>query len=151
MAVFSRVTISIAVLKVKRIYEAPQPSDGWRILVDRVWPRGVSRAHAGIALWLKEIAPSTALRKWFGHDPKRWPEFQKRYRRELRAKGDLIGSIKQLEKKHGVVTLVFSARDEERNQAIVLCDFLSRRPSRGERKRPERKSKRRRAKKRAGR
>lgn len=137
-------------IKVKRIYDAPQPADCWRILVDRVWPRGVSKAHADIALWLKEVAPSTALRKWFGHDPKRWPEFQKRYRQELRAKGDLIGRIKQMEKEHGVVTLVFSARDKEHNQAIVLCDFLARRPSRNERNRPERKSKRRRAKKKAG-
>ena len=71
-------------LKVKRIYEAPAPSDGYRILVDRVWPRGVSKERAAIALWLKEIAPSTGLRKWFGHDPERWPEFQKRYRQELR-------------------------------------------------------------------
>ena len=115
----------IIVLKVKRIYEPPAPSDGYRILVDRVWPRGVSKERAAIALWLKEIAPSAGLRKWFGHDPERWPEFQKRYRQELRAKTELAERIRQLEKEHRVVTLLFGARDEERNQAIVLRDFLA--------------------------
>src|SRR3989442_1448260 len=118
--IFLRATIFLAVLRLKRIYKAPQPSDGCRILVNRVWPRGVSKERAGIALWLKEIGPSTALRKWFGHDPKRWPEFQKRYRQELRDKRELAARIKQLENEHGVVTLVFSVRDEERNQAVVL-------------------------------
>jgi uncharacterized protein YeaO (DUF488 family) len=117
----------IIVLKVKRIYEAPAPSDGCRVLVDRVWPRGVSKQRAAIALWLKEIAPSAGLRKWFGHEPERWPEFQKRYRRELRKKSDLATRIRQLEKEERVVTLLFSARDEERNQAVALRDFLARR------------------------
>src|SRR5690242_16281708 len=126
-----RATIS-GVLKIKRIYEPPQRSDGCRILVDRVWPRGVSKERAAMALWLKEIGPSTALRKWFGHDPARWPEFQKRYREELRDRPELTDQIKQLEKEHGVVTLVFSARDEERNQAVVIRDFLAKRsPKRG--------------------
>ncbi len=115
----------IVVLKVKRIYEAPAPSDGYRILVDRVWPRGVSKQRAAIALWLKEIAPSAGLRKWFGHEPVRWPEFQKRYRQELRAKPNLALQIRQLEKEHHVVTLLFGARDEEHNQAVVLRDFLA--------------------------
>ena len=115
-------------LQIKPIYEAPQPSDGCRILVDGVWPRGVSKERAEIALWLKEIGPSTALRKWFGH-PKHWPEFQKRYRQELRDKSELAARIKQLENEHGVVTLVFSVRDEERNQAVVLRDFLAKRSS----------------------
>ncbi len=116
-------------LKLKRIYEASRRSDGCRVLVDRVWPRGVFKERADIALWLKEVAPSTALRKWFGHEPERWPEFQKRYRQELRAKSELVARIRQLEKEHGVVTLLFSARDEERNQAVVLRDFLeNRRP-----------------------
>jgi uncharacterized protein YeaO (DUF488 family) len=113
------------VLKLKRIYETPHPADGCRILVDRVWPRGVSKERANLALWLKEIGPSTALRKWFGHDPKRWPEFQKRYRKELRGKAGLAAQIRQLEKEHRVVTLLFSARDEEHNQAVVLRDFLA--------------------------
>lgn len=114
-------------LRFKRIYKAPQPSDGCRILVNRVWPRVVSKERAGIALWLKEIGPSTGLRKWFGHDPKRWPEFQKRYRQELRDKPKLTARIQQLEKEQRVVTLLFSARDEERNQAVVLRDFLAKR------------------------
>src|SRR5260370_20877658 len=134
----------LAGLAIKGSYEAPQPSDGCRILVDRVWPRGVSKERAEIALWLKEIGPSTALRKWFGHDPKHWPEFQKRYRQELRNKSELAARIKQLENEHGVVTLVFSARDEERNQAVVLRDFLAKRPRRSERRRAD-KSERRRA------
>ena len=115
------------VLQVKRIYEPPAPSDGCRILVDRVWPRGVSKERAAIALWLKEIAPSAGLRKWFGHEPKRWPEFQKRYGQELRDKNDLALQIRQLEKQNGVVTLLYSAHDEEHNQAVALRDFLSKR------------------------
>ena len=121
-------------LKLKRIYEPPQRSDGYRILVDRVWPRGVSKERAAIALWLKEIGPSTALRKWFGHDPARWAEFQKRYRQELRREPELTARITHLEKEHGTVTLVFSARDEERNQAVVIRDFLAKRRPEPERK-----------------
>ena len=128
-----RATISL-VLKLKRIYETPQRSDGYRILVDRVWPRGVFKERAAIALWLKEIGPSTALRKWFGHDPARWPEFQKRYRQELRGRPDLTARIAQLEKEHGVVTLLFSARDQERNQAVVIRDLLTKRRPQSERK-----------------
>lgn len=133
LASFPRVTI-LVVLKLKRIYEAPQNSDGYRILVDRIWPRGVSKERAAIALWLKEVGPSTGLRKWFGHDPARWLEFQKRYRQELRGRPELTARIKQLEKEHGVVTLVFSARDEERNQAVVIRDFLAKRSPKSERK-----------------
>ena len=118
-------------LQLKRIYEAPKRSDGCRILVDRVWPRGVSKERANIILWLKEIGPSTALRKWFGHDPKRWPEFQKRYRQELRSKRELTAHIKEMEKERGIVTLLFSARDEEHNQAVALRDFLEKRKVRG--------------------
>ena len=133
LACFPRVTI-LVVLKLKRIYEAPQNSDGYRILVDRIWPRGVSKERAAIALWLKEVGPSTGLRKWFGHDPARWLEFQKRYRQELRGRPELTARIKQLEKEHGVVTLVFSAQDEERNQAVVIRDFLAKRSPKSERK-----------------
>ena len=114
-------------LKLKRIYEAPRPADGYRILVDRVWPRGISKQRAEIGLWLKEIGPSTVLRKWFGHDPARWPEFQKRYRQELRDKSELTARIQQLEKEHRVVTLVFSARDDKHNQAVVLRAVLAKR------------------------
>jgi len=134
---------SSAVLQIKRIYECPQPADGCRILVGRVWPRGVPKERAEVALWLKEIGPSTALRKWFGHDPKRWPEFQKRYRQELRDKRELTARIKQLENEHRVVTLVFSARDEERNQAVVWRDFLAKRPRKSERRRADKRERRR--------
>jgi len=126
-------------IKLKRVYKPSLPSDGYRILVDRVWPRGVSKERAEVALWIREIGPSTALRKWFGHDPERWTEFQKRYRQELKNKSDLLAHIKELEKEHGSITLVFSARDEERNQAVVLRDFLAKRPGKSKRKRARKK------------
>ena len=112
------------VFQIKRIYLPAQASDGYRVLVDRLWPRGVSRQRAHLDLWLKEIGPSDALRKWFGHEPERWPEFERRYRKELRAKPELVREIRQLQKEHGKVTLLFSARDEERNQAVALRTFL---------------------------
>jgi uncharacterized protein YeaO (DUF488 family) len=113
------------VLKVKRIYEAPAPADGYRVLVDRLWPRGLAKKTAHVDIWMKEIAPSHALRKWFGHDPERWAEFQRRYRAELRAMPQLLAQVKQLLKEHGTVTLLFGARDERRNQAVALRAFLS--------------------------
>jgi uncharacterized protein YeaO (DUF488 family) len=113
-----------SVLRVKRIYESPGSSDGFRVLVDRLWPRGVSRQKARVDLWMKEIAPSDALRRWFGHEPSRWAEFQRRYRRELRQNAGLAGELKKLLRQHRTVTLLFSARDERRNQAVVLRDFL---------------------------
>ena len=109
--------------QIKRIYLPAQASDGYRVLVDRLWPRGVSRQKARLDL-LKEIGPSDALRKRLGHEPERWPEFERRYRKELRAKPELVRQIRQLQKEHGKVTLLFSARDEERNQALALRDFL---------------------------
>ena len=132
----------MAVIKLKRVYETSQPSDGYRILVDRIWPRGMPKRRAKIDLWLKEIGPSTALRKWFGHDPERWAEFQKRYRRELGAESELIAYIKRMEKEYRVVTLVFSARDEERNQAVVLRDFLANRRRKTKRRPAEKKARR---------
>ena len=113
--------------KLKRVYEASQASDGYRVLVDRIWPRGVSKEKARIDFWMKEIAPSDTLRKWFGHDPERWHEFQRRYGEELRKEIGLPKQLKQLEKEHGTVTLVFSARDEDHNQAVALRAFLLRR------------------------
>lgn len=110
--------------KVKRIYEAPVASDGYRVLVDRLWPRGLSKEKAQVDLWMKEIAPSNALRRWFGHTPERWAEFQSRYRRELRQNAQLTRLLKQLLKEHRIVTLLFSARDEEHNQAVALSAFL---------------------------
>jgi uncharacterized protein YeaO (DUF488 family) len=111
-------------IRTKRIYDPPQASDGCRILVDRLWPRGVSRSKARLDLWMKEIAPSDALRKWFGHQPDRWTEFQNRYRRELRAAPERVRQLRQLVKEHGTVTLLYSARDERHNQAVVLRSFL---------------------------
>jgi uncharacterized protein YeaO (DUF488 family) len=116
---------NLVVLKLKRAYEPAEASDGYRILVDRIWPRGISKKRAHVAVWLKELGPSTPLRKWFGHDPARWGEFQKRYRRELQDKPELIARIRQLEQEYSVVTLIFSARDEEHNQAVVLRDVLA--------------------------
>ncbi len=111
--------------KLKRAYDAAEPADGYRVLVDRLWPRGVSKEKAHLDLWMKEIAPSDGLRKWFGHDPKRWPEFQKRYRAELRKNSALVKQLKELEKQHRTVTLVYSAHDELHNQAIALQAFLT--------------------------
>jgi uncharacterized protein YeaO (DUF488 family) len=108
------------VLKIKRIYDTPNPADGYRVFVDRLWPRGISKKTAHIDLWMKQIAPSHALRKWFGHDPARWTQFQQRYRRELHAMPQLVAQMKRLLKEHGTVTLVFAARDERHNQAVTL-------------------------------
>lgn len=106
-------------IKIKRVYEKPEIGDGRRILVDRVWPRGVKKEQAKIDLWLKEIAPSTELRKWFGHDPEKWDEFRKRYRGELRKNREAVQKLKR-ELEQGPVTLVYSARDEAHNQAVVI-------------------------------
>lgn len=111
-------------IKIKRIYEKPRQDDGRRILVDRVWPRGVKKEQAHIDLWLKDIAPSTELRKWFGHDPDKWLEFRKRYRAELRRNRAAVRQLKQ-ELDKGPVTLVYSARDEAHNQAVVLRESKS--------------------------
>jgi uncharacterized protein YeaO (DUF488 family) len=112
----------------KRIYAPPSPSDGYRVLVDRLWPRGVSRATAGIDLWLRDIAPSAELRRWYGHVLDRWPSFQERYRAELEANGELLDRLQDLERRHGAVTLLFAARDETHNEAAVIADVLRHRP-----------------------
>ena len=106
-------------IKIKRVYEQPDKDDGRRILVDRLWPRGLTKEKASVDLWLKDIAPSTELRKWFGHDPGKWGEFKKRYLAELGGKGEQIRLLKQ-EMEKGVVTLVYGAKDEEHNEALVL-------------------------------
>ncbi|WP_414462559.1 DUF488 domain-containing protein [Hyphomicrobium sp. DY-1] len=118
-----RVNIQVSHLQLKRAYEAAIPEDGIRILVDRLWPRGLSKEKASLDKWEKDIAPSTGLRKWFSHDPARWTEFQRRYRAELRQHGDLLNSIRKLANTH-TVTLIYSARDEEYNDAVVLRDVL---------------------------
>jgi uncharacterized protein YeaO (DUF488 family) len=115
-------------LKLRRIYLPPTPSDGYRVLVDRLWPRGLSKSKAHVDLWMKDIGPSNGLRKWFGHDPKRWIAFRARYWRELRRKSQLVLELKKLLKKQRAVTLLFSARDEQHNQAVALSAFLQKRP-----------------------
>src|SRR5690349_11180979 len=105
--------------KIKRVYDPPEKSDGTRILVDRLWPRGLSKAKAGIDLWLKEIAPSAELRTWFGHDADRWDEFRTRYRAELKKNEPALTALKQ-EIEKGAVTLVYGAKDEAHNNAVVL-------------------------------
>jgi uncharacterized protein YeaO (DUF488 family) len=110
-------------IKLKRVYEEPSSEDGFRVLVDRLWPRGLSKERAAVDLWLKEAAPSPELRKWFDHDLARWPQFQERYRAELRDKKDALRMLKQ-KSKEGTVTLVYAARDEEHNGAVALKRFL---------------------------
>lgn len=112
-------------IQIKRVYEKPLKEDGKRILVDRLWPRGLTKEKASIDLWLKEIAPSTELRKWFGHDPGKWNEFQKRYCQELKNNESEVSLLKE-QLKHGKVTLVYGAKDEEHNEALVLTEWLSR-------------------------
>lgn len=107
-------------LLLKRVYEPATESDGRRILVDRLWPRGLSNEKAAVHLWMKEIAPSTELRQWFAHDPAKWAEFKRRYRIELRAHRELVDEMAKLAS-HGRVTLVFGAKDEEHNDAVVLA------------------------------
>jgi len=111
--------IPAANVKLKRAYELPAADDGTRVLVDRLWPRGLTKEKASVDLWLKDIAPSTELRKWFGHDPSKWGEFKKRYLDELKGKSEQIQLLKQ-EMEKGAVTLVYGAKDEEHNEALVL-------------------------------
>jgi uncharacterized protein YeaO (DUF488 family) len=111
-------------ISLKRAYEPPAETDGMRVLVDRLWPRGVTKSRARIDLWLKDLAPSTALRKWFGHDPGKWPEFRKRYRAELKGNPALAELREQSRQRD--ITLVYAARDELHNDAVVLKQVLGR-------------------------
>jgi uncharacterized protein YeaO (DUF488 family) len=106
-------------IKIKRVYEQPDKDDGRRILVDRLWPRGLTKEKASVDLWLKDIAPSTELRKWYGHDPDKCEEFKERYLSELKGNSEQIWLLKQ-EMEKGVVTLVYGAKDEEHNEAVVI-------------------------------
>ena len=112
--------------QLKRVYEDPSPKDGLRVLVDRLWPRGLTKERAAVDLWLKDVAPSPELRKWFGHDPAKWKQFQTRYRKELREKKDALALLKQKSEEQ-TVTLVYGARDEEHNEALFLKGILERR------------------------
>ncbi len=108
----------------KRIYEEASDQDGYRILIDRLWPRGISKEKAQLNEWNKEIAPSTELRKWFDHQEERFPEFAKQYQLELKSKGEEIDRLKTIYKQQQL-TLLYSAKDEQFNQAVVLCNFLN--------------------------
>lgn len=110
--------------RLKRVYALPADDDGCRVLIDRLWPRGLSKKKAKIDLWLKDIAPSPQLREWFGHDPARFDEFSKLYRAELDMKGDLVGRIVDL-REEGPVTLLYAAHDDEHNNARVLFGYLT--------------------------
>ncbi len=109
-------------IRIKRVYEKPTKTDGQRILIDRLWPRGLSKSQAKIDFWLKEIAPSTELRKWFSHDPAKWSEFKRRYFKELNQSQKNLAELKKLLKKKS--TLVYSAKDTQFNNAVALKEYL---------------------------
>ena len=113
-------------IELKRIYDPPAPADGYRILVDRLWPRGVSKAHAELSLWLKTIAPSTELREWYGHAPERWQEFRLRYREELSSQGEALATIHNAMKEFPTITFVYAAKDTQHNNAVVLLETINR-------------------------
>jgi uncharacterized protein YeaO (DUF488 family) len=116
-------SIAASNVRLKRAYEPPEKTDGTRILVDRLWPRGVSKEEAKLDEWIKEIAPSTELRTWFGHDPRRWDEFRKRYRTELAEHSETLKDLRR-RAREGPITLVYSARDEIHNDAVVLRNVI---------------------------
>jgi uncharacterized protein YeaO (DUF488 family) len=111
-------------VQIKRVYEKSDPKDGFRILVDRLWPRGMTKEKAAVDLWLKDIAPSTELRKEFGHNPGKWQEFQKKYLKELKENQEAVNELKEHLKKSDV-TLLYAAKDEAHNEALIIKDFLS--------------------------
>jgi uncharacterized protein YeaO (DUF488 family) len=115
--------ISAKHIRLKRVYEPAASDDGMRVLVDRLWPRGLTKEKAAIDQWMKDVAPSSDLRKWFGHDSDRWMEFKRRYKAELRQRRDLLNELRKLTRQH-TVTLLFGARDEEHNDAVVLREVL---------------------------
>jgi len=110
-------------VKIKRIYDPVSPDDGKRIYIDRLWPRGLKKSEAVFDEWLKEISPSDALRKWFGHDPAKWTEFKKRYKKELEEKKELLEKLRH-EARKGTITLLYSAKDTEHNNAVTLKELL---------------------------
>ena len=111
-------------IKLKRVYDAPEEDDGVRVLVDRVWPRGLSKERARVDLWIKELAPSTTLRKWFAHDPAKWQEFRRRYHAELAEKDEALEQLQRTCYDNPVVTLLFAAKDREHNNAVALKEYL---------------------------
>ena len=127
-------------IRLKRVYDDASPDDGTRVLVDRLWPRGLSREAAHVDLWLKDLAPSDDLRRWFNHDPERWPEFRKRYRAELAENSEDLEKLRRLVAGKRPVTLLFAAKDTEHNNAVVLKErLLARRGDRGVERKPTKK------------
>ncbi len=118
----------MATIRLKRAYEEPSRNDGLRILVERLWPRGLSKQRAAVDVWLKDIAPSPELRRWFGHDPAKWEEFQRHYWAELDANQEAVAELRR-KTREGPVTLVYAARDERHNGALALWEYLRRHPS----------------------
>jgi uncharacterized protein YeaO (DUF488 family) len=114
-------------IELKRVYEDSSPKDGLRVLVDRLWPRGLTKERAAVDLWLKEVAPSAELRKWFGHDPAKWAEFQARYQKELRDKKAALQLLKEKSEEH-IITLLYGAKDKDHNEALVLKRLLEHAP-----------------------
>ena len=115
--------MSASNVRLKRAYEPPAADDGTRILIDRLWPRGISKERAAIDQWMKDISPSTELRKWFGHDPARWEEFRRRYAKEVRHHADLLDQLRSLARQRPI-TLVYSAHDEKHNDAVELRQLI---------------------------
>ena len=111
---------------IKRVYEKPSKEDGFRILVDRLWPRGLTKEKVAADLWFKEIAPTTELRKWFNHETEKWPEFQKKYLKEISENEPAIATLKEI-MNEGKVTILYAAKDEEHNEARILMDYLNKR------------------------
>ena len=111
-------------VRTKRVYDQAKKEDGYRVLVDRLWPRGMKKEAARIDLWMKDVAPSDALRKSFHHEAMKWPDFLKKYQAELQKKTACLAELKRLEKEHGTLTLLFGARDPEHNQAAVIAETL---------------------------
>jgi uncharacterized protein YeaO (DUF488 family) len=111
-------------IRLKRVYDPPAEEDGSRVLVERLWPRGISKEHARIDLWLKDAGASPELRTWFGHDPGKWEEFRRRYFAEMRERKEVVKTLRELIRKKGTVTFVFAAHDREHNNAVALRDFL---------------------------
>lgn len=111
-------------VSIKRVYVPPEKSDGFRVLIDRLWPRGLSKEKAKVDLWLKEIAPSTALRKWFNHEPEKWKQFEKKYREEIKNNPEALQVLKS-KMKQGKLTLVYGAKEERFNDAVVLQNLLN--------------------------
>ncbi len=111
-------------IRLKRVYDPPEPADGYRVLVERLWPRGLRKDKAAIDLWVKDAGASPELRIWFGHDPRKWKEFRERYFGEMRSRPEVVEQLRAVLRSHGTVTFLFSAHDSEHNNAVALRQFL---------------------------